>query len=620
MRKTCNNNFKFMNDIDLFGKEAELYYKGKSKRTSCLGISFTIIYVLVYIAFFIYKVIRMFVRVDVTFYDTYAFTGEPPHIKLTDDKFYGGFALGNPLTLQTFVNDSIYYVKAFYITGVKEGSVWNWTKIPLELETCKLESFGKEYRDIFKDKAIDQLHCVPILDQVLQGHLTYDVYSYFYIQFFPCINGMKNRSNCSPLSFVQKMLTQTFVTFKMEDVDLTPQLYHSPVALRGKEVSANVGKSLFQDVHSFFQIINIETDEDILGFEALSSIKKEKYIKYDQSVILSSLKGDIFETGDSICDVTIALSEQELTQKRTYPKLIEVLGDVGGLMEVFFSFFRIISSFLIDTLYEINLVNHLFSFDLDKKVLLIKNKKAKKSNLFKGDSPKIYSPNKNSGRLSYQNSIYNKNDMTIEIENKLNEENLLKNKKISESILIKQKKRKKRNIKSSTAISSTNRKYDMSELKSIGVDIDIINEEEKNNSIKIHKLQANKNNENIENVEKRENIENKEKDIKKENDNNNINNNAVERDKNREIEKKRIIKKVKINKACTYLCFLCIRKWKNVQNVLLDEGMKVITEKLDIMNLFKKLYIDEKIQEKANIKDVTIELSYECKENFKKYI
>ena len=444
MRKTCNNNCKFMNDIDLFGKEAELYYKGKSKRTSCLGISFTIIYVSMYIAFFIYKVIRMFEKVDVTFYDTYAFTGEPPHIKLTDDKFYGGFALGNPLTLQTFVDDSIYYVKAFYVIGVKEGSVWNWTKIPLELETCKLESFGKEYRDIFKDKAVDQLHCVPKLDQVLQGHLTYDVYSYFYIKFFPCINGFQNRNNCKPLPLVQKMLSQTFVTFKMEDVDLTPQLYHSPVALRGKEVSANVGRSLFQDVHSFFQIINIETDEDILGFEALSSIRKEKYIKYDQSVILSSLKGDIFQTGDSICDVTIALSKQELTQKRTYPKLIEVLGDVGGLMEVFFSFFRIISSFLTDTLYEINLVNHLFSFDLDKKVLLIKNKKAKKSNIFKNDSPQIYPPNKNVGKLPFQNSISNKDELTINTANKLNEEDLLKSKRTNESYLIKPKKKKQK--------------------------------------------------------------------------------------------------------------------------------------------------------------------------------
>ena len=43
-------------------------------------------------------------------------------------------------------------------------------------------------------------------------------------------------------------------------------------------------------------------------------------------------------------------------------------------MEVFFSLFRIVSSFLTDTLYETSLVNHLFSFDLDKKVLLIKDK------------------------------------------------------------------------------------------------------------------------------------------------------------------------------------------------------------------------------------------------------
>ena len=65
----------------------------------------------------------------------------------------------------------------------------------------------------------------------------------------------------------------------MEDVDLTPQIYNYPVELRGKEVSATVGKSLFQDVHSFFQVVNIETDEDIIGFEGLNSIKKRKIYK-----------------------------------------------------------------------------------------------------------------------------------------------------------------------------------------------------------------------------------------------------------------------------------------------------------------------------------------------------
>ena len=113
MRKICNINCKFLYDIDLFGKEAELYYKGKSKRTSWFGTVFTITYIVLYFSFFLYKLIRMLQKVDVTFYDTYAFTGEPPHIKLSKDKFYGGFALGDVYTLQTFIDDTIYYVKAY---------------------------------------------------------------------------------------------------------------------------------------------------------------------------------------------------------------------------------------------------------------------------------------------------------------------------------------------------------------------------------------------------------------------------------------------------------------------------------------------------------------------------
>ena len=605
MRKICN--CKFLDDFDLFGKEAELYYKGKSKRSTRIGIVFTFIYIGMYIAFFTYKVIRMYQKVDVTFYDSYAFTGEPPNIKLTKDKFYGGFALGNPLTLETFVDDTIYYVQAYYRRGIKEGSTWNWETIPMQLETCKLEKFGEEYRDIFKEKNVDQLHCVTTLDHVLEGHLTYDVYSYYLVKFFPCINGINGKNNCKPIEIVKKYLTQTFVTFKMEDVDLTPQLYDTPVALRGKEVSANVGKSLFQDVHSFFQIINIETDEDIIGFEALSEIKKEKYIKYDQSAILSSLKPDIFVTGDSICDVTIALSEQELTQKRTYPKLIEVLGDVGGLMEVFFSLFRIISSFLTDTLYETSLVNHLFSFDLDKKVLLIKSKnKDSKNNLFKDDSAKIYSPLINSRKFSQQNSFVN-DDITLQTRIKMNEDALGKSKITNDNILIakpKKKKKKKKN-KMRNNISPVGFKIDSNEkISNIN---EFISKEEKGEN-----KNDNDSNQNIRNKKTLDNKDEKKEDIPTERSNGNNEKNK-NKDKDKEKQPKGIINKIKVNKFCTYFCFLCVRKRKNIENALIDEGMKVITEKLDIMNLFKKIYRDEVLQEKEKIIDDIIEMSEECK-------
>jgi len=594
MRKICNLNCKFLYDIDLFGKEAELYYKGKSKRTSWFGTVFTITYIILYFSFFLYKLIRMLQKVDVTFYDTYAFTGEPPHIKLNKNKFYGGFALGDVYTLQTFVDDTIYYVKAYYKRGIKEGNVWNWETIPLEIETCKLESFGEEYRDIFKDKSINNLHCVNVLNHTLQGHLTYDVYSYYYVRFFPCINNTQNNYHCKPLSVIKKYLTQTFVTFKMEDIDLTPQLYTSPVALRGKEVSANVGKTLFKDVHSFFQVINIETDEDILGLEFFSKIKKEKYIKYDQSVILSSLKtNDIFETGEAICDITIALSEQELTQKRTYPKLIEVMGDVGGLMEVIFSFFRIISIYLTDTLYEASLVNHLFSFDLERKALIIKEKKKRNKHFFlKEDSPKIYTPLKQN---SLQNSVCLNDDININKKDILNDGSLIKT-KITNEIIIGSGIRKRRKRKIKSKISYQQNKNDESKKKNIN---DIVDLKQSNINNNINLIDSSIKVSNI-NKEKERNLE---AETKKE----------KYKEKNPEI----IIDKIKLNKMCIYLCFCCVRKRRNLQNILLDEGMKIIIENLDIMNLFRNLHRLEKMRDKNNTKDDVIEMSEECKINLR---
>jgi hypothetical protein len=65
---------------------------------------------------------------------------------------------------------------------------------------------------------------------------------------------------------------------------------------------------------------------------------------------------------------------------------------------------------------------------------------------------------------------------------------------------------------------------------------------------------------------------------------------------NEEIKgKRRIIRKIKINRGCIYFCFFYVRKRKNLQNVLIDEGMKLIVQKLDLLNLFRTIFRDEKI-------------------------
>ena len=77
------------------------------------------------------------------------------------------------------------------------------------------------------------------------------------------------------------------------------------------------------------------------------------------------------------------------------------------------------------------------------------------------------------------------------------------------------------------------------------------------------------------------------------------------------------IDKIQLNKIDMFFCFCCIRKKKNMSNTLINEGMRMISEKLDIINIFIKLHKDEETQDKL-IKDDIIEMSNECKKNILK--
>ena len=202
---------KIINNIDLFGRKPELYYKGNSKRKAWVGKVFTQVYALIYLGFFLYKLIRMIKKVDVTFYQTSTYTGETPSIKLDNEIFYGGFALADPNSLQTFVDERIYYPIASFITGKKEGNNWNFTSTQSEIEICRLEKFGSQYKELFKDKDLNNLYCLKNMNVTLEGHITYEHYSYFVIKFFPCVNSSLNNFKCLSPEKIESYLNYALI-------------------------------------------------------------------------------------------------------------------------------------------------------------------------------------------------------------------------------------------------------------------------------------------------------------------------------------------------------------------------------------------------------------------------
>ena len=575
-------NCKTLEDVDLFSKSPDIYYKGKPQKSSLLGRILTISYAVIYAAFFVYKIVRMALKIDVSFYETQTWTGEIPSLELNNNHFYGGFALMNVTTGKPFIDESIYYAEATFVTGTKKNgnSDFEWEYRDLGVEPCQLEKFGEEFRDLFKGK-LDGLYCLKNADVTIQGHTTLDAYSYFYVAFYPCVNGKRGRNNCADSDTVKMHLTQTALMVKMEDIELTPQLFKTPVQVRTRELTAPVMDSLYNNIQAYFHIIEIQTDNDILGFEAFSIKKKEKHFKYDVTFMVNSINSELpTNSGEAYCNIQLQLTEQMISIDRTYTKLIEVLGDVGGLMEFVFSFFKLISIFITEALYEKGIVNHLFSFDIDKKVIELKN--SNKNILL--NKAKTFKSLKHDYKLSSNILVYSNENTTkaksimkeggTTSENKLNSDNILSPK--STSLL---KVKNKRKIKKKKLVRINTMKSENEDIKSKHI---LKNNLKDDNEIK--------------------------------NSNFNFGEHIIETEK----VSRRKISKLTFTKVDLYVCFLCTRKRKKIQNILIDEGMNMFSEKLDVINIFTKLMKIEDFENLAH-KEKAIEMSDECKKRLQDF-
>ena len=99
-------------------------------------------------------------------------------------------------------------------------------------------------------------------------------------------------------------------------------------------------------------MVIVETDENFIGLNAFSIFKREKFLRYyDSWVISSPILSETIDDGLPLCEIAVQLADIVLTQRRTFPKLIEILGDVGGTMEFLYTIFNLIVSILSRDLY-----------------------------------------------------------------------------------------------------------------------------------------------------------------------------------------------------------------------------------------------------------------------------
>ena len=356
-------------------------------------------------------------------------------------------------------------------------------------------------------------------------------------------------------------LNSTFLSMEFEDVELSPDNYTYPVSPRNQDIYFKIGKNSFQDVHVFFQQLKIETDKEVVGLEVneLDDMKLDKtdLLKYhSMNPMLTILNDDIYETDRPLCAVTFKLHEQIRIQRRTYPKLFSIWGDVGGLMEFIKVILSIFLNLITSIIYELEIANSLFDNELHHSKTLPKRIFNSGKNLLNKLQTKNYNyqfyDNNSNKNTDNERKEYKNNDIDSSIKDIDNS----KNNKIDKSII---------NVDNNK--SKNKKKY--KKLKTITMKINPENTKDSSGIIYI--------------------IENNNKKIEKLND-----------DSKKKSKKKENCSLIYII-IYLFSCFFKIKRNTNIQ--FLEKANNFFAEKMDIFNIFK---IIKKVNTKKIKKEIII--------------
>ena len=345
--------------LDQFSKVPQLYIEGYEEKGSSLGIILSIIYFFLSLAISIYFLTRMFSRSDVTVVNSTEYSTKYLTFNVTHDYAYFAFGVEDPVTYDYFIDDTIYYPTAIFKQAIRSEEtgefVWKEKKVPIE--PCDLNNFGKRYQNLFENKPVQNMYCITNMTETLEGHFSQDHYSFFMVQLYECKNTTENNNKCKNKTTIDHFLNGTFISVLFESVSIDPKNYDTPAQAIVENFYTTFGKNFFKEIHIFVKIIEIMTDQGFI----FTSYKKE-------AVLQGDTYQDMFTTipKDSLCDITIKLSNRFDVVKRSYTKIQQVLGNLGGFIKVISTFLSILFSSPIRILFENEIINKLYRFNFSE--------------------------------------------------------------------------------------------------------------------------------------------------------------------------------------------------------------------------------------------------------------
>ena len=371
MENTLNYYFNF----DMYARSPNFYFKNHDRINTCFGTLLTLVYIIVSLTLFIYHSIITIQRKNFKVHDSTIYGQEMPFIDLNSNILYFAFGLEDPLTMNRFIDDSIYIPKIVFVDKAKiNDELVTVYQQNLEIEKCNVINFGENYQHLFLEDELNNSYCLKKFEQnlTLAGGYKYERFSYIRIRIYPCVNSSENNFSCKSQEEIDHFMSSGYFSIILKDIGLNPANYSIPVIPTLQDLYTTIDKRIYKNYILNLGVTEIHTDIGLFQ----EDIKTQKYLQFRKEMETFTFRNEEeYYQGKSVIIAQLKLDDNINVQTRSYIKIPEIFSTIGGYMQLMNTAFLLLTIIVNKFNLELKIINSIFKFNLKKKKLIMKLQK-----------------------------------------------------------------------------------------------------------------------------------------------------------------------------------------------------------------------------------------------------
>ena len=265
-----------------------------------------------------------------------------------------------------------------------------WTPYKyFSLRACNESDFASEFNDFYQLNLINAI-CIKDFNFSMQGYWDEDNVEFSIIEIRPC-NQAVSDNKCMDMERIKEKLQYSYFYFYIQGEDADSNQYYNPIKKTMKTFFYQMDFLLQKQIYLSFKNVELLTNDGIFyNYNA----NEENYAKFaDISVDVSTFNTSSMTYDGTNSATLISLlffsSNTKQTIERTYPTILDVIADVGGISKFILVLGSIITLFFNEMKLTSKLLNEVYFFDLTDDAITSSKIKAKSIELFPINTRKL---------------------------------------------------------------------------------------------------------------------------------------------------------------------------------------------------------------------------------------